>query len=191
MDCRARARGGRASLGARIRHVPGTLALTARIGAGAAEGDGTGLIALRHGSDVREIPYWLHVEVPRLAKPTRVLSKTGTYGGNNRNGKARVSSYRYPEGVRGVGLPGPEQVFAVHLRKPVANFGVRVVSQSRSVEVTPRVVRNGDENRLAGYVGLPGDLNPYRETLGESSRSPERFSPDAAPTTSSSTPRAA
>ncbi|MFL6014157.1 MAG: S8 family peptidase [Gaiellaceae bacterium] len=147
--------------------VPGTLTVSARIAAGAAEGDGTGLIALRRGTDVRQIPYWLHVEVPRLAKPTRVLSKTGTYSGNNRNGKARVSSYRYPEGVRGVGLPGPEQVFAVHLRKPVANLGVRVVSQARNVEVTPRVVRNGDENRLTGYVGLPGDLNPYRESLGD------------------------
>jgi hypothetical protein len=140
--------------------------VTAQIAAGAAEGDGTGLIALHRGSDVRQIPYWLHVEVPRLAKPARVLSKTGTYSGNNRNGKARVSSYRYPEGVTGTGLPGPEQVFAVHLRKPAANLGVRVVSQARNVEVTPRVVRNGDENRLTGYPGLPGDLNPYRESIG-------------------------
>ena len=147
--------------------VPGTLSVIAQIAAGAAQGDGTGLIALRRGSDVRQIPYWLHVEVPRLAKPTKTLRKTGTYGGNNRNGKARVSTYRYPEGVRGVGLPGPEQVFAVHVRQPVANFGVRVVSQARNVEVTPRVVRNDDENRLTGYPGLPGDLNPYRESLGD------------------------
>ena len=147
--------------------VPGTLSLTAQIAAGAAQGDGTGLIALRRGSDVRQIPYWLHVEVPRLAKPTKTLRKTGTYGGNNRNGKARVSTYRYPEGVRGVGLPGPEQVFTVHVRQPVANFGARVVSQARNVEVTPRVVRNDDENRLTGYPGLPGDLNPYRESLGD------------------------
>jgi hypothetical protein len=147
--------------------VPGTLTVTAQIAAGAAEGDGTGLIVLRHGADVRQIPYWLHVEVPRLAKATKVLTKTGTYAGNNRKGKANVSSYRYPEGVRGVGLPGPEQVFAVHLRRPVANFGARVVSQARNVDVTPRVVRDGDENRLTGYPGLPGDLNPYRESLGE------------------------
>ena len=38
----------------------------------------------------------------------------------------------------------------------VANFGVRVVSQARGVKVTPRVVRGNDENRLTGYVGLPG-----------------------------------
>ncbi len=50
----------------------------------------------------------------------------------------------------------------------MANFGVHVVSHAPGVTVTPRVVRNGDENRLTGYVGLPGDLNPYREQLGES-----------------------
>jgi subtilisin family serine protease len=148
--------------------VPGSLTVTAQIAAGAAEGDGTGLIALRRGSDVRQIPYWLHVEVPRLGKPVKKLSKTGTYTGNSRNGSARVGSYRYPEGNAGVSLSGPEQVFAVRLREPVANFGVRVVSKASGVEVTPRVVRNGDENRLTGYPGLPGDLNPYRESLGES-----------------------
>jgi subtilisin family serine protease len=146
--------------------VPGELTVTAQIAAGAAAGDGTGLIALRRGGDVRQIPYWVHVEVPRLGKPVRTLKKTGTYSGDNRNGRARVSSYRYPEGLRGVNLPGPEQVFAVRLSKPVANFGVRIVSQARNVGVTPRVVRDGDENRLTGYPGLPGDLNPYRETLG-------------------------
>jgi subtilisin family serine protease len=146
--------------------VPGTLAVKANVGASTAEGDGTGFIALHHGADVRQIPYWVHVEVPRLAKPTKTLTKTGDYAGNNRKGKASVSSYRYPEGVRGVTLPGPEQVFAVHLRRPAANFGVRVLSQDRNVKVTPRVVRNDDENRLTGYAGLPGDLNPYRESLG-------------------------
>ena len=91
-----------------------------------------------------------------------------------------------------MGLPGPEQVFAVHLRKPVANFGVRVVSQARNVEVTPRVVRDGDENRLTGYPGLPGDLNPYRESLGETVPGRRRDPPrHAAPTTSCSTRRAA
>jgi hypothetical protein len=147
--------------------VPGTLSVKAVVGASEAEGDGTGFIALRHGADVRQIPYWVHVEVPRLSKPAKTLRKTGDYAGNNRNGKARVSIYRYPEGVRGVSLPGPEQVFAVHLSRPAANFGVRVLSQARNVKVTPRVVRDDDENRLTGYPGLPGDLNPYRESLGD------------------------
>jgi subtilisin family serine protease len=147
--------------------VPGTLAVTVKVAADTPEGDGTGLIALRRGADLRQIPYWVHVEVPKLAKPSKTLRKTGNYTGNNRNGRAGASTYRYPEGVRGVSLPGPEQVFAVHLRKAVANFGVRLVSQKGNVKVTPRVVRDDDENRLTGYVGLPGDLNPYRETLGD------------------------
>jgi len=96
----------------------------------------------------------------------RTLTKNGTYSGNTRNGKAGASVYRYPEGVDAPSLAGPEQVFAVRLTTRPANFGVRVVSQAKGVAVTPRVVRNGDENRLTGYVGLPGDLDPYRETYG-------------------------
>ncbi|MDX6411177.1 MAG: hypothetical protein QOE91_693, partial [Gaiellaceae bacterium] len=34
------------------------------------------------------------------------------------------------------------------------------------VKVTPRLVRDDDENRLTGYTGLPTDLNPYRSLLG-------------------------
>ena len=45
-----------------------------------------------------------------------------------------------------------------------ANFGVAVLS-GRAV---PHVVLGADENRLAGYPGLPIDLNPYREQVGES-----------------------
>jgi hypothetical protein len=34
------------------------------------------------------------------------------------------------------------------------------------VRVEPRIVRAGDENRLAGYTGLPFDQNPYRAGTG-------------------------
>src|SRR5207248_3310739 len=44
--------------------VPGTLAITATVATGAREGDGMGWIALQRGSDIRRIPYWLHVERP-------------------------------------------------------------------------------------------------------------------------------
>ena len=147
--------------------VPGKLAVAAKIAAGAAEGDGTGFVTLQRGSETRRIPYWLHVERPRLGKPAKTLRKNGTYSGDTSKGRARVSRYRYPEGTA-VSTPGPEQVFALRVKKAVANFGVRVVSRASGVTVSPRVVRNGDENRLTGYVGLPGDLNPYREQIGES-----------------------
>jgi subtilisin family serine protease len=147
--------------------VPGSLALTAAIGARAREGDASGFLTLQRASEIRHIPYWLHVERPKLGKPTSALRKNGTYTGNNAKGRANVNRYRYPEGVVGVSLPGPEQVFAVNLKRPVANFGARIVSRAPRVTVTLRVVRGRDENRLTGYVGIPGDLNPYRDTLGE------------------------
>jgi subtilisin family serine protease len=147
--------------------VPGTLAVTATIGPPAKEGDGTGFVTLRAGSETRRIPYWLHVERPKLGKPARILRKNGNYTGDTSTGHANVTRYRYPEGGASTAVPGPEQVFALRLTKAVANFGVRIVSRAPRVRVTPRVVRGDDENRLTGYVGVPGDLNPYRDTLGE------------------------
>jgi subtilisin family serine protease len=146
--------------------VPGTLAIAAKIGASAREGDGTGFVVLTKGADVRRIPYWLHVERPKLGKPTGVLTKAGNYKGNTAKGHANVTTYRYPEVA--TQLPGPEQVFSLRLRKAVANFGVRVTGGS--ARVAPRVVRGRDENQVTGYVGLPGDLNPYRDSIGESPR---------------------
>ena len=57
-------------------------------------------------------------------------------------------------------------MFGFNLTQNVANIGARVVSQARGVQVTPRLVRDDDENRLAGYTALPIDLNPYRALLG-------------------------
>ena len=145
--------------------VPGTLDVTAGVTRAATEGDIAGFVALTRGADVRRIPYWLHVERPRLGKPTKTLSKAGNYSGDARKGRAAVSYYRSPEGVNPTPLNGPEQVFALRITRAVSNFGVRVVSQGKGVKVTPRVVRNNDENRLTGYVGLPGDLNPYRDQI--------------------------
>ena len=146
--------------------VPGNLAVTATVGASAKEGDGTGYVTLRLGAETRKIPYWLHVERPKLGKATAMLRKTGSYSGNTAKGHANVSTYRYPVALSPISTPGPEQVFGIRLSKAVANFGVRIVSHAGGVTVTPRAVRADDENRLTGVVGLPGDLNPYRETLG-------------------------
>jgi hypothetical protein len=41
-----------------------------------------------------------------------------------------------------------------------------VIARNRGVGVEPRVVRAGDENRLAGYTALPFDQNPYRSSYG-------------------------
>ena len=59
-------------------------------------------------------------------------------------------------------------MFAFKVTRTVANFGARVVSQGSGAKVTPRLVREDDENRLAGYTSLPIDLNPYRPQFGRS-----------------------
>jgi hypothetical protein len=145
--------------------VPGPLAVHASIPAGTADGDSAGFIVLTRGSDVRRIPFWLHVESPKLGPPSKTLTKAGTYAGDTRKGRSSVDSYRFPEPPVPA-LAGPEQVFAYKVTRTVANIGARVVSQRGAAKITPRLVRDRDENRLTGYTGLPGDLNPYRDSFG-------------------------
>jgi hypothetical protein len=118
-------------------------------------------VELRRGSDVRRIPYWFRVETPRLARPTRTLVKTGTYAGSTLGRPSRVTEYRYPE-VPSLTKRGPEQVFRVRVTRAVSNFGVAVLSGG----VQPRIVANGDENRLVGTAGLPFNINPYVDDYG-------------------------
>jgi subtilisin family serine protease len=153
--------------------APGTsLGVTVTVAGDAAEGDATGFILLTRGTDVRRVPYWLHVEVPQLAgEKHATILRPGTYGGNTAGKPSRVPSYRYPEGglscncATGVqtNLSGPEQVFRYTLKKPVANFGAVILTRARRVRVSPRLVAAGDENRLIGYTGIPVDLNPYAD----------------------------
>jgi subtilisin family serine protease len=149
--------------------VPGELVVTAIAAPGSIQGSRTGFVELTRGTDRRRIPYWLRVSAPGLAAAqTTPLTRTGTYRGNTRGRPALVESYRYPEDPRGLGVPrvlsGPEQVFRVSLRKPVANFGVAVTGGR--LDVQPRVVRAGDENRLLGEIALPYNANPYTAGFG-------------------------
>ena len=48
------------------------------------------------------------------------------------------------------------------IRGRVANAGAVVVSQAPGSHVSPRLVRAGNEDRLAGYTALPLRLNPYQ-----------------------------
>jgi subtilisin family serine protease len=152
--------------------VPGSFAVLAEAQQSAEEADVTGFVVLQRGPVMRRIPFWLRATRPRLGPPARVLTKQGRYEGNTRNGRARVSSYRYPDDPTGFGvsnsLAGPEQVFRVRVQGLVANAGVRITRQPRGVSVTPRLVYAGDENRLAGIPALPVDINPYRgNTYGD------------------------
>jgi subtilisin family serine protease len=150
--------------------VPANVLFRATAGRRARPADVTGFLVLSRGSDVRRIPYWLHVTARALARdPHRALRRPGVYRGDTRRGRARVASYRFPSNPGAIGvrnrLPGPEQVFRFVLRRRVANAGAIVLSHGRGVVISPRLVRAGDEDRVAGFTGLPLRLNPYQSNF--------------------------
>jgi subtilisin family serine protease len=152
--------------------VPGLLTVRAAIPRNAVEGEVTGFVVLSRDGARRRIPFWFRVERPRLRLDRQVaLVHPGEYAADTSRGAARVSSYRYPDVLPGhaafpVRLSGREIVYRVRIRSQIANFGVAVTARTAGVGVEPRVVRAGDENRLAGYTGLPFDQNPYRTGYG-------------------------
>jgi len=152
--------------------VPGLLAVRAVIPRNALEGEVTGFVVLSRDGTRRRIPFWFRVERPRLRLDRQLaLVRPGNYPADTSRGTARVSSYRYPDVLPGhtsfpVRLSGRELVYRVRIPRRIANFGVAVITRTRGVQVEPRVVRGGDENRLAGYTGLPFDQNPYRTGYG-------------------------
>jgi hypothetical protein len=141
-----------------------TLELRLTVSKRASTGDGTGFVVLTRGSDVRRVPFWFHVEVPKLQlDPHSTLTRPGVYAGDTAGRPSRVSTYLYPQRGIAFGVPthlgGPEEVFQFRLRRPVANFGV--VLLGGGAHVSPRLVRNDDENQLQGYTAIPATLNPY------------------------------
>jgi hypothetical protein len=143
--------------------VPGRLTVAATASEAARTGTVTGFVVLRRGEDVRRIPFLLVVSRPVLGTlKRRPLVRTGTHEGTTTGGSRAILRYRYPTGSD-TSYPGPEVVYRVRIARPVANFGVVVLS-GRAV---PHVVRAGDENRLTGYPGLPVHLNPYFAAFGE------------------------
>jgi hypothetical protein len=142
--------------------------MTASADPGAATQDVTGFVTLTLGPIVRRIPYWLAVATPRLPQePFTTLVKPGIYSGQTRGKAARVTAYRYPMAPHGpVSFPGPEQVFQVTLKQRVVNFGVRITRETKAGSVSPRIVFDRDENRLAGDTALPLAINPYLDSFG-------------------------
>jgi subtilisin family serine protease len=142
--------------------VPAALSVTAT--AGPTPGDVTGFVVLTHGTDVRRIPFWFAVSAPKLGGETKTtLTRAGTYKSTTAGAPSLISTYRYPT-AGDVQYPGPERAYRVTVSGRPANFGVVVVSG----RAAPHVTFDGSEERLAGYVGLPIDLNPYRKSYGAS-----------------------
>ena len=143
--------------------VPGTLSLSAAVAEQAASGSVTGFFVLTHGNDTRRIPFWLDVDHPLLVtEPAKNLTAPGLYKSTTKGGESKIARYRFPTSGDGA-YPGPEVVYRVKVRRPIANFGVAVVSGT----AVPHVVSSGDENHLVGYAGLPQALNPYLKTFGQ------------------------
>ncbi len=148
-------------------NVPGKLTLGVDVARSAGAGEGSGFVLLTRGGQTRRFPYWFRVSVPRLGgEGHTLLRRPGLYRGNTRGRPARVSSYRYPSAPGPLGvtqrLAGPEQVFRFVIHGRVENAGAVVVSEGPGSHVSPRLVRAGSEDRLAGYTALPLRLNPYR-----------------------------
>jgi hypothetical protein len=144
-----------------------SLSVRLTVGRTARSGNVSGFVVLTRGSDVRRIPFWFYVDVPKLGlDPHRILRKPGLDHGDTAGKASRVSSYRFPQRGLASGVPtrlgGPEQVFRFTLRKRVANFGISIVGHAPGVQVSPRLVSDDDENRVVGYTGIPTSLNPYQ-----------------------------
>jgi subtilisin family serine protease len=142
--------------------VPGALTVTAQ--GGKTAGDVAGLVVLTRGTDVRRIPFWFATSAPKLAGEAKTtLTRPGRYRGTTAGGPSLVRTYSYPTGGDAV-YRGPERAYRVHISGRPANFGVVVLSG----RTKPHVTFDGAEDHLAGYTGLPLDLNPYRKSYGES-----------------------
>ena len=139
--------------------VPGTLPVTATAGQNA--GDVAGFVVLMRGADVRRIPFWFVVASPALSGPRRLLTSPGVVSGTTAGATSRISTYRYPTGGD-VSYPGPERAYRIRITGQPANFGAVTLTG----HVVPHVVFDSGGNRLAGYAGLPTDLNPYRALFG-------------------------
>jgi subtilisin family serine protease len=150
--------------------VPGRLDVAASASASAPEADVTGFVVLTLGATTRRIPFWFRVESPKLGtEPATALTAPGVHKGQMRGKRSLVTSYRYPADPRSVpAAAGPEQVFRVRITRPVANFGVVLLSSTTATRFrpSPRVVAAGDENRLTGNAGLPLVINPYLDSFG-------------------------
>jgi subtilisin family serine protease len=151
--------------------VPGELQYDVTVDHAAAQGDISGSIVLRRGTDLRRIPFWGRVTAPGLSRHRSIsLTRTGLHTGSTRGQASLVTRYRYPADPRAMGvhvsLGGPELVYRVHVAKRVANFGVVITRESRGTAVEPRVVEGLDENRLTGIAALPVVINPWLDQYG-------------------------
>jgi subtilisin family serine protease len=151
--------------------VPGPLDVQLVVAAGGQDGDATGYVTLRRGTDVRHVPFWGRVESPRLERhDPKQLTTPGLHSGSTAGQPSFVSRYLYPYDPRPMEvhaqLGGPELVYGVKIARRVANFGVVITREAKGAAVEPRIVQGFDENRLTGLAALPVVINPWLPQYG-------------------------
>jgi subtilisin family serine protease len=149
--------GGRIDTAAAVT-VPGSLVVGAV--SGSTPGDVTGFVVLTRGTDVRRIPFWFDVASGQTAAGP-FLRKPATVKGTTKGAPSRIASYRYPTSGDGV-WRGPERAYRIRITGRPANVGAVTLSGT----ALPHVLIGNSADRLAGYAGLPTDLNPYRKAYG-------------------------
>jgi subtilisin family serine protease len=138
--------------------VPGLLVVGAVSGSTA--GDVTGFVVLTRGTDVRRIPFWFDISSVQTASGP-FLRTPGVVKSTTKGAPSQIDSYRYPTSGDGK-WAGPERAYRVRITGTPANFGAVTLSGAP----LPHVLIGGSGDRLAGYAGLPSDLNPYRNSYG-------------------------
>ncbi len=120
---------------------------------------------LTRNGQTRRIPYWVEIDHPVLGtEPARTLHEDGDLStANTAKRREQASTATGATSTNGDGsYPGPEVAYVFRVTKPIANFGVAVLSG----HAQPHVVFAGDENHLVGLAGLPSNINPYLEPYG-------------------------
>ena len=118
-------------------------------------------------ASTRRIPVWGRVAAPRLgaAQRARPAAARGTTPGTHAGARRASTSTAIPRCPTGASsrasCAARSRCSASCCARPVANVGVVITSRAPGVRVEPRLVADGDENRLTGYAALPFDLNPY------------------------------
>ena len=122
----------------------------------------TGFVVLTRGADVRRIPFWFAVDRPKLGgEPRRRCTQARRLHGHDAGRAVAISRYRYPTGGD-VNYPGPERAYRVDDHRAGRRTSASSSPPGRAI---PHVTFDGAEDHLAGYAGLPIDLNPYRDDL--------------------------
>ena len=108
---------------------PAGSTVTANVAHAAPNGDVTGFVVLTHDGQTRRIPFWVEVDHPAASHASpRQRSRTRHLPGDDRRRQPAASFATATRPTGDGAYPGPEVAYLVHVTKPIANFGVAVLS---------------------------------------------------------------